>query len=115
MRKIIHFILKLLLWGISGNLNTIYGNPRIEEALLTGTISIGATKEEIKSIIGEPPFSFCIYRLSTQDGIYELWDFSPYKSSFCGGNWSINYALIFKNDKLIEIRKVNSIDDLHLP
>lgn len=68
MRKIIHFILKLLLWGISGNLNTIYGNLRIEEALLTETISIGATKEEIKSIIGDHPslFVFIDYLLKME-------------------------------------------------
>lgn len=115
MKRLIKFILGVLLWAVSGNPRALYADIKIEEAVSSGEIWIGATKERVRAVIGEPPFSFCIYQIRTKDGVYELWDFSSYKSRFCGNNWARSYALVFKNDTLIEIRTINSVHDLHLP
>lgn len=113
--RLIKFILGVLLWTISGNPRALYADIKIEQAISSGEIWIGATKKQVKGVIGEPPFSFCIYQTIKKEGVYELWDFSSYRSSFCGNNRARSYALLFKNDILIEIRSVNSIYDLHLP
>jgi hypothetical protein len=87
---------------------TLYNDVKINKAVQTGQIQIGATKEDIAQVT-EYPVPFCKKTKTTAGGYYEMWDFA---SKPCGYNWNHSYVLIFKNNYLSEIRTVNNVSDM---
>ena len=85
-----------------------FTDQAITRGTQTGQIKIGASKQEVISVTGYPVFG-CIKTRQKEDGTYEMWDFA---TRWCGTNWSASYVLIFRDDKLIEIRTVKDRLDM---
>jgi len=86
-------------------------DKKIENALNSNQIRLGSTKEDVSDAGIEPAYYGCVKHKRTQEGLFELWDFSK---DICTANTSNDYALVFRDGALIEIRKVTSENDLNL-
>lgn len=80
----------------------------IRKGIDTGQIRLGSSKAAVGSVVTQPSF-LCTHKRIKTDGVYEMWD---YASRGCGFNMFEAYALIFKDDQLIEIRTISHPADL---
>lgn len=90
---------------------TVMTDNKIENAVNSNQIHVGSTKEEVSNAGNEPAYYGCVKHKSTKEGLLELWDFSQ---DMCSANTSNDYALVFQDGVLIEIRKIKSENDLNL-
>ncbi|HET6421154.1 MAG TPA: hypothetical protein VFG19_13415 [Geobacteraceae bacterium] len=107
--KIIFTLLFIFLTGCAG-MGGMFEDVKIENALKAGHIYIGSDMDQVAGVTGWPPSS-CRKTKITENGNIELWDFA---SGSCAANLAHCYALIFKDGKLSEIRKVNTRLDMQL-
>ena len=111
MRKAISFLFLILVGCQTGTVGSSWFTDKaIEHGMKDGSIMIGKSKSQVSSVI-RPTYSGCIKRKITQQGTVELWDFA---TKLCGANSRNRYALVFRDDTLVEIREVRSIQDLSL-
>ena len=80
---------------------------KLAKGFSEGQIKLGMSKDEAYKFIS--PAVGCTKIKRTAEANYEMWDFA---TRFCGTNLVNSYALVFTNNKLIEIRTVQSIGDL---
>ena len=90
---------------------SVMTDNKIENALNSNQIRLGSTKEDVSDAGIEPAYHGCVKHKRTEEGLLELWDFS---TDICTANTSNDYALVFRDGVLIEIRKVTSENDLNL-
>ena len=84
---------------------------KIENALNSNQIRLGSTKEDVSDAGIEPEYHGCVKHKRTEEGLFELWDFSK---DICSAYTTNDYALVFQDGVLIEIRKVTNENDLNL-
>lgn len=84
---------------------------KIQDAINSNKIRIGSTKEEVGEAGIEPAYYGCVKHKRTQEGLLELWNFS---NDMCNSMTNNNYALLFRDGVLVEIREVTSENDLTL-
>ena len=80
----------------------------LARGIVSGRIKLGMSIAEISKATGGPSFG-CVKTRQTTEARFEMWDFA---TRFCGSNLATGYALVFKNNKLVEIRTVQNIRDL---
>ena len=80
----------------------------LTRAIRTGRIQIGLSEEQVAKAVGYPSKG-CIQSKWENGAHYEMWDYATY---WCASNLRQDYALIFKDDSLIEIRIVQSDADM---
>ena len=86
----------------------LFSDTTIEKGMNSGQIRIGASKNEVAAVTGYP-ITLCIKARLKEDGSYEMWDFA---TKNCAINLMNGYALIFRDDQLIEIRTVRTMLDM---
>ncbi len=84
---------------------------KIENAIKHNKIGVGSTKEEVGDAGIKPAYYGCVKHKRTQEGLLELWNFSK---DICSANTTNDYALVFRDGVLIEIRQVMSENDLNI-
>lgn len=104
LKKLIVVFMVVLLTGCS----FFWTDIKIAKGITSGQIRLGMVAEDVYKATGGPGIG-CVKTRQTTEAKYEMWDFA---TRFCGTNLMISYALVFKNNKLIEIRTVNTIRDL---
>jgi hypothetical protein len=97
-------IIAVLFFILSG----CFTDVAMTKGMRSGQVQLGASKEGVALAVGYP-FRNCVKTRIRADGNYEMWD---YASQGCAFNLAEGYALIFRNDELIEIRTVHSFLDL---
>ncbi|MDP2755531.1 MAG: hypothetical protein Q8P40_14235 [Nitrospirota bacterium] len=89
-------------------LSGCFTDVALTQGMQSGQIQLGSSKQQVAAVAGYPAPG-CVKSRMKEDGNYEMWD---YATRWCGSNLQQSYVLIFKNDKLIEIRTVNSRLDM---
>ncbi len=109
MVRIIFWIVAALL--LAGCAQMQPYDMRIDRAASEGRLRLGMSQREVAAAIGYEPLPFCKKSRVTERGTQVLWDLA---SRSCGANLMRSYALIFADDKLSEIRTVQTVLDLQL-
>ena len=81
------------------------------QAVIKAQISMGDTKEQVMSKGIKPLYPGCTKQKNVDIQQFELWDFT---TNTCQTDFINGYVLIFRDNALVEIRRVTDIDDLDL-
>lgn len=82
-----------------------------DTSILNIQLNMGDKKEQIKTTGIQPVYPTCIIIKEVGKDSYEIWEFT---SKGCETELIKGYALIFRNETLIQIRKITDIKDLQI-